>query len=195
MTTSTSIPHTEIDREERQRVFQLLSLLLQYPDEWENYKELCEEVANIQHPQIKQCVFSFLEYLEAASIDECKVNYVYTFDFNSKTNLYLTYSNQGEERERGQSLVNLKQLYEAAGFAMTSEELADYLPLVLEFLAVAPMGAVLELVRLYDASVRKIYDQLQASNSPYAAVLQACIYAFEILQPQTDPNNPFKEAE
>lgn len=62
-------------------------------------------------------------------------HYVETFDFINRHSLYLTWYSDGDTRRRGQSLVELKRAYRAAGLLMNSEELPDFLPTVLEYSA------------------------------------------------------------
>ncbi len=55
--------------------------------------------------------------------------------------MYVTYFNSGEQRERGIELPQLKNTYEQSGFLPTEKESPDYLPLMLEFAAIAEIEA------------------------------------------------------
>ena len=68
------------------------------------------------------------------------LNDVEAIDLNKRSGLYLTFYSEGDKRERGSSLVRLKQLYRAAGLPLEGTELPDYLPVMLEFAAAAPDG-------------------------------------------------------
>jgi nitrate reductase delta subunit len=76
-----------------------------------------------------------LREMEVAKLEE---RYVATFDFNEAAALYLTAHELGDSRRRGQALVELRTLLRASGFEEATEELPDYLPLLLEFLAHVP---------------------------------------------------------
>ena len=52
----------------------------------------------------------------------------------------------GESRDRGQAMVDLKALYEAAGLEIAANELPDYVPLFLEFLSTRPLAEARELL-------------------------------------------------
>lgn len=168
-TTSTS---TQQQENNDSQVFQLLSLLLQYPEGFD-LDEFRAEVSEIAHPQVKQLVSQFVDYLAENTEENATLYYVNTFDFNSATTLYLTYSNLGEERERGQVLVQLKELYDAVGLHLVSDELPDYLPLVLEFYAVAPREVSLRLIEDFQPVMGKLHEELRKIESPYAWLVEA----------------------
>ncbi|MGC5324152.1 nitrate reductase molybdenum cofactor assembly chaperone [Brevibacillus sp. SYSU BS000544] len=169
-TTLTSTHPTESNE---QRMFQFLSVLLQYPEGLE-IAELREEANTIADTQIKQLVTQFIDYLASTNEEALTETYVNTFDFNSASTLYLTYSNLGEERERGQVLVQLKELYDAIGFELVTEELPDYFPLVLEIFSVAPKEVVQTLTEDFRPGIEKLHAELVKAESPYASLIEAC---------------------
>lgn len=57
------------------------------------------------------------------------------FEMNKRFTLYMTYYRFEDSKERGQILAKLKMLYEMFGVTASDQELTDYLPLMLEFLA------------------------------------------------------------
>jgi len=57
------------------------------------------------------------------------------FDRGRSLSLLLFEHVHGESRDRGQAMVDLMALYEAKGFSIGVQELPDYIPLYLEFLA------------------------------------------------------------
>lgn len=136
--------------------------------------ELREEAKAIKDSNMQQLVTQFIDYLASKSEEELTETYVNTFDFNSASTLYLTYSNLGEERERGQVLVQLKELYDAIGFELVTEELPDYLPLVLEIYSVAPKEVVQTLSEDFRPGIEKLHEELVKSESPYAKLIEAC---------------------
>ena len=65
-----------------------------------------------------------------------------SFDLSRKHALYLSYWTDGDTRRRGEVLARFKAAYRASGFLVdTRGELPDYLPMVLEFAAVADPAA------------------------------------------------------
>ncbi|KXG43858.1 nitrate reductase molybdenum cofactor assembly chaperone [Tepidibacillus decaturensis] len=155
----------------------LISILLQYPDQEWFETDLESEIAEVSefNPKVYQQLKSFLTFLKETDSDELRNLYVQTFDFNEKTNLYLSYSKLKEERERGVVLVELKQFYEQAGLVMETEELPDYLPLFLEFIAIADQKDIAKLLPPFQPAIEKLRDELLEVDSPYANLVEASL--------------------
>ncbi|GBF11153.1 nitrate reductase molybdenum cofactor assembly chaperone [Tepidibacillus sp. HK-1] len=163
----------------------LISILLQYPDqEWfeADFESEIAEVSDL-NPEIYQKLTHFLAYLKETDADELRNLYVQTFDFNEKTNLYLSYSKMKEERERGVVLVELKQFYEQAGLVMETEELPDYLPLFLEFIAIADQKDISKLLPPFQPAIEKVRDELIEVDSPYANLIEASLMILNQILP------------
>lgn len=173
-TTATSIQLAENDAHlQDQEVLRLLSLLLQYPEKTNSKEVLREAMAHLPYPELVPLLQEFLAYLDSKSIDEWACDYVNTFDFHAATALYLTAFFSGEDRERGQMLVQLKELYEEAGARLVSEELPDYLPVFLEFISVAPKALARLLLDEFGPVIDRLQMELAKNESPYAAVIKA----------------------
>lgn len=161
-----------MDFETSQRVFGLLSHLLQYPgDDWrEELPDVRREAQSIPYSDAVKILSAFLDQAESVDGMEWQDRYVRTFDFGKKTNLYLTYAQHGEERERGPALLELKCRYAEAGFYLESSELPDYLPLVLEFAAAAPWEAARNVLSGTANALQSIRQELAQSGSPYVGL-------------------------
>nr|WP_015863791.1 MULTISPECIES: nitrate reductase molybdenum cofactor assembly chaperone [unclassified Geobacillus] len=172
-----------MDQEQMQTVFLCISHLLSYPDEeWANLLDDClEAIHTVQNDAIVNNISTFIHHIQTISTQQRMEQYVETFDFGKKTNLYVTYMNTGEQRERGLELLQLKQRYKAAGFDTTDQELPDYLPLMLEFAAYAEQQYVVPLFETYANNIDEIRKQLAAIESPYTAIFDAIFLAFEEL--------------
>lgn len=159
-----------------QAVYNLASILLQYPSsEWKEYlPDLYKEAEIISDPQISGGLKKFLDYLDGAPYQNLCQNYVLTFDFNERNTLYLTYSVFKDNRERGPALVKLRQEFLAAGADLESEELPDYLPLILEFAAITDTEKSAKILKLHLRAIERLSLELEASNSPYHFLLAAC---------------------
>jgi nitrate reductase molybdenum cofactor assembly chaperone NarJ/NarW len=83
----------------------------------------------------------------------------------------------GDSRDRGQAMVDLNALYRRSGFIIKANELPDYLPAVLEYLATRPATEVHELLQDCVHILRAIGEHLIAGGSPYAAVIAALLDA------------------
>lgn len=160
-----------------QQVFGLLSYLLLYPDEeWEKgFKDCREILEGLTDRRVISGIRTFMEDAGKRSPDERMKEYVSTFDFGKKTNMYVTYLSVGEKRERGFELLTLKQIYREAGFDVTGRELPDYLPLILEFSSQAEEKFVLPILQKYRKNISEIKTALAEMNSPYAALFQALL--------------------
>ncbi|WP_180954907.1 nitrate reductase molybdenum cofactor assembly chaperone [Bacillus sp. V3-13] len=171
------------DETEVREAFRMISYLLQYPvKRWLQWMELME-VANLyENLKIKEPLIAFLNMIGESSLDDLKEQYVSLFDFNSACSLYLTYLKIGDQRERGQILAELKELYRNHGFLMTDEELSDYLPLVLEFSAVAPLQVSVNLLTSMREPIEKLKSELNNLNSPYVYLIDACLSGCDVLK-------------
>ncbi len=156
-------------------LFKLISLLLQYPDEDIYQIDISDEIADIQDKQIRKNLLEFEKYFKNTSQKELREQYVETFDFNDETNLFLTYSKLKDEKERGQVLVELKNMYAKEGLYLDNEELPDYLPLFLEFISVANDEAALDLLHRFKGMIKHMHKKLLEDTSPYAYLMKALL--------------------
>ncbi|MDH6234852.1 nitrate reductase delta subunit [Mesorhizobium soli] len=104
-----------------------------------------------------------------------EARYVDLFDRGRSLSLHLFEHLHGESRDRGAAMVELKQLYEAAGFELVSHELPDYLPVVLEYLSCRDLSEARDLLADCAHILAAITRSLIARQSRYAAVLQALL--------------------
>jgi len=160
-------------------VFQFIAYLLQYPDKkWLQWKELVMEAQQFAGMLIYPALMKFLNELGDISLEDLMKKYVDTFDFNKNAALYLTYHLAGDNRERGILLLELKDFYRI----MNNEELSDYLPVVLEFLAIAPIRVCSELFSKVKPAIEIIYEELKKTSNLYAHLIQSILIAGEMLE-------------
>lgn len=115
---------------------------------------------------------SFLNELQAMPLGDLQQRYVDVFDLSRKHALYLSYWTDGDTRRRGEVLAGFKQRYRASGFLVdTRGELPDFLPLVLEFAAIADPTAGEALLREYRPSLELLRIGLLEARTPYAEVV------------------------
>lgn len=101
--------------------------------------------------------------------------YVDLFDRGRALSLHLFEHLHGDGRDRGAAMVELKALYAAAGFELTSSELPDYLPVVLEYLSQRDMVEARDMLADCAQILASIARSLVARQSGYAAVPQALL--------------------
>lgn len=170
------------DEKDVRNSFKMISYLLQYPDKrWLQWGELVEEVEEFENPDLKVPLAAFLKAIGGISLDDLEQYYVDLFDFNPACTLSLSYLKAGEQRERGQILVELKGMYREYGYEMTEEELSDYLPVVLEFASVAPLEISANLLGSFCEPIEKLQQELEMLKSPYLFLLTACLSGMELL--------------
>ncbi len=161
----------------RRAVFIAAASLLAYPDRalWALLPEIEVYLRELPASSTVTALVTVAERLGKMDPAELEVRYVATFDFNESAALYLTAHELGDSRRRGQALVELRALLRAAGFEESSEELPDYLPLLLEFLTHVPVDTTVPigaLERRLAAVCERISTHLDADN-PYRDVFVA----------------------
>jgi nitrate reductase molybdenum cofactor assembly chaperone NarJ/NarW len=153
-------------------VRQAASYLLAYPD-----PGLVEKVPVIRAALAEQRVTeldSFLDHVERTPLAELERHYVEVFDVSRRHALHLSYWTDGDTRRRGEVLARFKSVYRASGYLVDlGGELPDFLPMVLEFAAVADPEGGEALLREYRPSVELLRIGLEEDGTPYAAVVAA----------------------
>ena len=155
---------------ERAERLKLLSILLQYPtDDLLAARAELAEAGALSGGGIER----FVDWWAREPAGELQRAYVETFDFTRRNSLYLSYHVHGDRRQRGVALLRLKQRSAAAGLELLDGELPDYLPVMLEFAALAPPDVGLAaLVEARDA-LELVRTSLHVDRSPYALLLDA----------------------
>jgi nitrate reductase delta subunit len=162
--------------DKEKEMLQLLSLLLQYPESsWLDIKQLHQRTSELEQLPMQQNVYNFLEYLDSKNCEELAEKYVATFDFNEHCNLYITSLLCPDDRKRGQVLADLKGIYLQAGLEVDTEELPDYLPMLLEFLSIASQELCTQVLQIVSPGMEKLCQHLLENRSPYAGLLEACV--------------------
>ena len=117
---------------------------------------------------------AFLDQLAGQPLQALQLAYVDVFDMTGKRSLYLSYWTDGDTRRRGSVLGEFKQRYRNSGFLVdTHGELTDFLPLVLEYAAIADPEDGAALLQEYRASIELLRFALEEKHEGYAGVLRA----------------------
>ncbi|MBS0364394.1 MAG: nitrate reductase molybdenum cofactor assembly chaperone [Proteobacteria bacterium] len=106
---------------------------------------------------------------------EAEERYVDLFDRGRALSLHLFEHLHGDSRDRGEAMVELKQLYERGGFELSARELPDYLPVLLEYLSCRNLTEARAMLADCAHILANIGTALLARGSGYAAVLQALL--------------------
>ncbi|KRM29767.1 nitrate reductase molybdenum cofactor assembly chaperone [Limosilactobacillus panis] len=119
-------------------ILEVLSLLIDYPTEdtfTEANRTLIEQDKALSKDE-RRSLLEIFDQLAKPVLLKQQTNYTGLFEMNRRYTLYMSYYKMTDSRERGTVLAKLKMLYEMFGVAETTSELSDYLPLMLDFLAV-----------------------------------------------------------
>jgi nitrate reductase molybdenum cofactor assembly chaperone NarJ/NarW len=165
-----------------------ISRLMAYPTEelkaaLPEIRTVFEAEGMVDAEQVSSLV-GFVDELDQYSVLEQQERYVALFDRGRALSLHLFEHVHGESRDRGQAMVDLTELYKAAGLHLDARELPDYLPLMLEYLSTRQreeidellgdaMGVIVLLgarLRERDCSYHVLFDALETiAGSPEEA--------------------------
>lgn len=159
------------------RTFKVLSALLSYPsaDMVAALHELRVALAmeGLMPAPGRRLLEPLYDSLAGTELTELQERYVFLFDRTRSLSLHLFEHVHGESRDRGQAMVDLKQLYEEAGLDLASTELPDYLPAFLEYLSLRPVAEAIELLAETVHILATLAERLEKRSSPYAGLFRA----------------------
>lgn len=161
------------------KTFKVLSALLSYPS-----VELQQATAELRAvvetealvpAAIRRQLDVLLTDIAEGDIYDLQERYVLLFDRTRSLSLHLFEHVHGESRDRGQAMVDLLAMYEDKGLAAVKNELPDYLPLFLEFLATLPQAEACDLLGQPAHILGALAERLRKRASPYESVLRALV--------------------
>lgn len=151
-----------------------MSRILEYPnDEFFEEQSVIQEFINenIASETIRKELLEGIQPLYEMGRKNLQELYVETFDYKEQTSLYLTAHELGDSRKRGAALVKLQKLICEGGFEYEGRELADYIPMLLELLAVAPEEVnFIRLSRRLAYAIHRLLNNLSSANPYYKAI-------------------------
>lgn len=158
-----------------QTIYKILSAILSYPNE--------ELQAGI--PEIRAALTAdsealahlepLLAHIEHTDLITLQEQYVMVFDRNPSHSLHLFEHVYGEDRARGQAMVDLLDEYRKHGFEVLSDELPDFVPLFLEFLATCTVDESDAVLSDAIHVLAHIGQKLQSSQSLYSSVFDILV--------------------
>ena len=161
------------------------SWLLSYPDDrLESQLVAIRAVAAELPADMGAPLEEFITHVDAMPMGELQAHYVLIFDMRRKACPYLTYWTDGDTRNRGMALLHFKQAYQACGYDLGNEELADHLSVVLEFAAVGDRLTGEALLAEHQEPIRLLRDALARMESPYVHVLDCVVATLPAITPE-----------
>jgi len=160
-------------------LFRALSALLSYPSR--DMRQALPEIADVVRTtplltsREQRGLLDLINELGHGDLLEAEECYVDLFDRGRALSLHLFEHLHGDSRDRGEAMVDLKRIYERAGFELAARELPDYLPVLLEYLSCRDLGEARAMLADCAHILTTIGRSLIARGSRYAAVLQALL--------------------
>ncbi|MBD5608047.1 MAG: nitrate reductase molybdenum cofactor assembly chaperone [Desulfovibrio sp.] len=170
--------------------------LLEYPDD--DFFEIANRIRSALEREERDArtgkVIEFIDQLRGMEPRRAREDYVAIFDHDPAASMHMAWHRYGNDRGQGKAMAALNGLYRAAGFEPTvSGAMPDYLPRMLEFMAIAEDWAIEALLDGFGAELHGLVGRLKELNSPYATLLETLIGPLrteypELLKPRTRPD-------
>lgn len=130
--------------EAQRALLDIVSQSLDYPDEdfFAALPALVEKAKEALEPAPCSLVEEFANQVRQEGASRAQQKYVAVFDHDPATSLYLAWHRYGNDRGQGRALAALNGLYRAGGFEPIYGSMPDYLPRILEFMALADEWAI-----------------------------------------------------
>ncbi|MBP8924545.1 MAG: nitrate reductase molybdenum cofactor assembly chaperone [Pseudomonadales bacterium] len=152
----------------------LISVLLDYPQDalWEHAAELRSACHELPDEAQRAVLSGFADVLLGQDSLVAQARWIETFDRGRAMSLLMFEHIHGESRDRGQAMVDLLENYQQKGYELASKELPDYLPLLLEFLALQEEAEAHEWLRHLAHILALLASRAGQRDSPYAAMFR-----------------------
>ena len=159
-------------------MLKLVSVLLEYPSDelWRHGDELLAAASDASVPSSRRKpLTAFIQELLALEPMAAQERWIGLFDRGRAMSLLMFEHIHGESRDRGQAMVDLMQTYRDKGFVVSSSELPDYLPLLLEYLSQRPAEEVLDWLRHTGHILELLAARAGERSSSYALLFEILV--------------------
>ncbi|MDP4084845.1 MAG: nitrate reductase molybdenum cofactor assembly chaperone [Bacillota bacterium] len=158
--------------EQQAAILVIASRVLGYPEET-FHQDLTEIEESIQEfpGDLCEAILGSIMPLKTTLLKDLRETYVATFDLKKNVGLYLTAHELGDSPKRGAALIWLQKTINQAGFDRIDNELADYMPMLYELLAISPIRDQERMVRRLAAATHRILIHLPQEN-PYYGIFK-----------------------
>lgn len=156
--------------------YKLISALLDYPDVetvrlLDKAHNIAESSGQFDRKALRR-LDRFVGKMKKLPLMEWQKAYVGLFDYSSPSTLYLFERVYGSSRDRGMAMSDLIDTYAARGVEISSGELPDYLPVILEFLSMydSPQEAA-DFLAAAGNVLKDLHRQLSKEKEPYSSLI------------------------
>jgi nitrate reductase delta subunit len=136
--------------------------------------------------------------LEMDDLLDLQADYSELFDRSRSLSLHLFEHVHGDNRERGQAMIDLGQQYLASGFFLEANELPDFVPVFLEYASCLPPTEAHETLRQPAHVFAALAERLDKRQSAYGSIFH-CLVALSGVRPdaealaEIDQNTPAED--
>jgi nitrate reductase delta subunit len=123
--------------------------------------------------------------LESDELLELQAAYSELFDRSRSLSLHLFEHVHGDNRERGQAMIDLGQQYLANGFFLEANELPDFVPVFLEYASCLPPSEARETLGQPVHVFAALAERLDKRQSRYSAIFH-CLVALTGVRPEVE---------
>lgn len=116
-----------------------------------------------------------LRRLETHELLDLQSDYSELFDRSRSLSLHLFEHVHGDNRERGQAMIDLGQQYADSGFYLDGGELPDFVPVFLEFVSCLPAKDAREMLSQPAHVYAALAERLDKRETAYAAIFHALV--------------------
>ncbi|MGB3830053.1 MAG: nitrate reductase molybdenum cofactor assembly chaperone [Ornithinimicrobium sp.] len=164
----------DLDRRHVADAWQIVSLLLDYPDETlvERLPMLTGVIRDLPEA-VAEPLSRLVDHLGAQPLGRLQRDYVETFDVTRKCCLHLSFFTHGDTRKRGVALVQFKQAYRRHGAEIDELELPDHLCVLLEFGALHDVDTAWKLLNDHRVGIELLHRALTRKDSPWTDGIRA----------------------
>ena len=154
--------------------FKMISFLLQFPDEayFKTLPALHSVVEKMNRDLYRASIVVFLKDIEAYDALQVQEQYTALFDMSPSTTLNMTYHLWGDSEKRARLLTSLQQEYASADLEKSTSELPDYLPLILEYMAIVPHAKRSDVIKKSLQGLDTLFERLKPVAPSYARLLE-----------------------
>ncbi|HLR61693.1 MAG TPA: molecular chaperone TorD family protein [Lentibacillus sp.] len=161
-------------------ILMVASRLLGYPTGRDEKDVMdCVEEMDVRET-VKKEIRHVADSVYRIPLHDLQEDYVSTFDLKEKLGLYLSAHEFGDSPKRGAALIKLQKAVNQAGYERVDDELADYIPMLYELLALT--GDKVDhtrLVKRLAAVTQRILNHLPEKNPYYPIFSVLMKYIFE----------------